>query len=158
HFNDDGTIEVLDAFGRSEDKILSDRSDPNANIVTQSFGADGPLQINSEDATVKKGDIILNGSDGFFENFGNHTEIAFLIKQSGAKTPKDVRNVLMREVLIRQRLLDTLDTTGQPHIELTHDAYAKAYRGVTGEDPPADWKGMWEGKVLDKMGNVGDAS
>ncbi len=157
-FKPNGEVEILDAYGRSEADILKSRSDPNANIVDQSLGGhSGPLQIRTKDVTVEKGDIVLNGSDGFFENFGSHAEIAFLIKQSGAKSPAEVRDVLMREVLIRQQLADTLQKSGQENMTLTPEAYAKAYQAVTGQEPPAGWKGMWEGKVLDMMGNVGEA-
>ncbi|MCC7345293.1 MAG: protein phosphatase 2C domain-containing protein [Deltaproteobacteria bacterium] len=157
-FKPNGEVEILDAYGRSEADILKSRSDPNANIVDQSLGGhSGPLKIRTKDVTVEQGDIVLNGSDGFFENFGSHAEIAFLIRESGAKTPAEVRDVLMREVLIRQQLADTLQKSGQENMPLTPEAYAKAYRAVTGQEPPSGWKGMWEGKVLDMMGNVGEA-
>ncbi|MCC6273541.1 MAG: FHA domain-containing protein [Deltaproteobacteria bacterium] len=157
-FKPDGGVEILDAYGRSETDILKSRSDPNANIVDQSLGGHaGPLQIKTKDMTLHRGDIVLNGSDGFFENFGSHAEIAFLIRESGARTPGEIRDVLMREALIRQKLADTLEKSGQENMALTPEVYAKAYQEVTGQVPPPGWKGMWEGKVLDMMGNVGDA-
>ncbi|MCE9624129.1 MAG: FHA domain-containing protein [Deltaproteobacteria bacterium] len=59
--------------------------------------------------------------------------------------------------MIRQKLADTLEKSGQENMVLTADAYGQAYKAVTGEEPPAGWKGMYEGRVLDMMGNVGDA-
>ncbi|MFO1462393.1 MAG: protein phosphatase 2C domain-containing protein [bacterium] len=157
-FKPDGQVEILDAYGRSEDQIKASRSNPHSNLVDQALGGHaGPIRIQSKDVTVQKGDLILSGSDGFFENFGSHSEIAFLIQQSGAQTPAEIRTVLMREVLIRQKLADTLEKSGKDNMVLTKESYAEAYRTVTGQEPPADFKGLWEGKVLDKMGNVGDA-
>ncbi len=146
---------------KNDTEVMQARMNPYSNYVDQAMGGhykEGKtsLQVVSKEAKdLHGGDIILTGSDGFFENFGTHGEIAKILQASGAKTPSEIRNVLMREALIRQRLLDMQGGYAKPPIELNHERYAQAYRDVTGNPPPKDWKGMHEGRWLDGNGYVG---
>ncbi len=121
-------------------QTLSLRMDPLANIVNKALGYNQEVIGGSPQVPLRSGDIVLAGSDGFFENFGSHNIISHIISQSGARSPSQIRDALMQEALIRQSLLAR--SADQP---ITHDTYTAAYREVTGQEPPSGWSGMYEG-------------
>lgn len=117
------------------------RIDPNANVVEHTIGSDAAVHTTSPVEDLLPGDIILAGSDGLFENFGSHDVIVELIRQSGARTPAAINQVVMEEALLRQALYK-LSRGGRT---LDHELYVQAYRLVhEGRDPPAGWAGMYE--------------
>lgn len=105
--------------------------------------------------TLARGTILLSGSDGLFEVFRDYNEIADLILASGAKTAAEIRDLLLTEALIRQRLCRMMFEAKGP-IELTRWRYVRAYREITGKAPPRGWKGKYEGLWIDINGYVGE--
>jgi serine/threonine protein phosphatase PrpC len=123
-------------------QTLDFRRDPQANIVEACLGGDAvqtPLDISSPDQALRAGDIVLTGSDGFFENFGSLDIVNHVVAHSGAKSASEIRDVLMQEALIRMSLMK--HGSGKM---LDHQVYIEAYRGVNGREPPPGWRGMYE--------------
>jgi serine/threonine protein phosphatase PrpC len=133
-------LNLLDDGRLQRGQTLDLRLDRFSHIVDTHLG--GPLKVDSSspDVPLQKGDIVLAGSDGFFENFGRLDIIANIVQRSGARTPAQVRDVLMQEALIRQSLLAKVSGRA-----INADDYARAYRQVTGgQEPPTGWRGMYE--------------
>jgi hypothetical protein len=139
-----GGYKLLDDGRLQRGQTLNLRMDPTANMVDLSLGHavkdDGKIPESTPDEPLETGDIVLVATDGFFENFGSLEMIHDIIKSSGARTPAEIRDVLMLEAMIRQNLLSV--AKGQA---INPDHYAQAYRQATGgQEPPSGWKGMYE--------------
>jgi protein phosphatase len=128
---------------------------PGAHIVFSSLGGSSgsDIRIDRSTATLRPGDLILSGTDGFFENFTTD-EIVSIIRNSGATDADGIRTVLMTEAQLRMEILGRI--TGDT--VLTPVLYREAYRAVTGREAPPDWRGMHEGYVLTPRGDVRDPS
>jgi len=118
-------------------------------------------------ATARRGQVLFTGSDGFWENWrGGPGEIAEFARRVGPpRSAERIHTALMEETLVRMRLLQsqrnspdlTQDRPGvltpRPALVLTREAYAQAYREVTGHAPP-DGPWRYEGMVLLDDGSV----
>jgi len=145
-------------------QTLDARSDEHANIVDSTLGGhDVKISFNAPDQPLRDGDIILAGSDGFFENFGRLDVMQEVIRLSGARTAAEIRDALMTETLVRMSLAKNAKNK-----VLSHGDYESAYREATGQEPPPNWHGMYEpwtdasGEVhrysLDGSGNLTHAN
>lgn len=92
-----------------------------------------------QERLLQTGDVLLVGSDGFFDNFGSFDIIGKVIAERGARTAAEIHEALFHEALIRMSLLEI-----GLNREITHDLYVLAYRKAIGREPPPDWKGMYE--------------
>ncbi|MBL7685699.1 MAG: FHA domain-containing protein, partial [Deltaproteobacteria bacterium] len=144
----EGAPYLLTPDGRlARGQTLTFRKDPVANIVLAGLGIHFKTDQSSPDRPVKKGDIVIVGSDGLFENFGSYDTIHLIIQRSGAKTATEIRDVLINESLVRMYLLKNYK--GQA---LTHEAYVYAYKQAVGKEPPKAWRGLYE-PFTDANGN-----
>jgi len=136
-----GMKTAVEASGRRQrSQTLVERLNPMANMVDGGIGLNAG-RIYHDKATLEEGDIIISGSDGFFENFGTFDEIAKVIQYSGQTTPSGIRDALMAESLLRMQLIKMNRSN---LLELTHETYQAAYKEVFKQEPPPGWRGMYE--------------
>lgn len=140
------------------DQMFIYRTDANANTVSEALGFKLQMTESFPDQPLKDGDVVLLGSDGFFENFATLEEIARIVQETGSRSPEVIRDALIRENLMRMSLLQQRKKARADYITLTAEVYKKAYEEVYGTPPPDGWKGRYEGWVLDSDGNVGYVS
>src|SRR5262245_3142580 len=90
--------------------------------VESFLGAGDGVVLHHQGCTLQAGDIVIVGSDGFFDNFGSHEVIGKIITQSGAKTASEIHEALFQEALIRMALLEIGNNQ-----DLSHELYVNAY-------------------------------
>lgn len=134
----------VEASGRRQrSQTLVERLNPMANMVDGGLGLNAG-KIHHDKTVLESGDLIISGSDGFFENFGSFDEIAQVIKNSGQTSASGIRDALMAESLLRMKLLSFTKENPAGFVELTPDVYRRAYKEVFQQDAPAGWRGMYE--------------
>lgn len=114
-----------------------------ANVVMHALGKGaGELPTQSSETTLNEGDVVLLGSDGFFENFGSLDLVGEIIRAVGAQTPTEIRDALMREVLVRQQLRAMARRGGS--FDISVPVLESIYRRVSGgESAPTGWVNHW---------------
>ncbi|HEX5034411.1 MAG TPA: hypothetical protein VFW62_08035, partial [bacterium] len=135
------------------------RVNPYRNAVDQGLGVrqenQTDIRVDTATHTAKKGQIVVLGSDGLFENFIGKGEMAELLKASGARTSQQMQLVLMNEALIRMSIFDRFSTEGRIGQAITHEDFVQAYQQVWGSPPPAG-KWRYEGMILQPKGLILD--
>lgn len=165
NFNVDPQAYTAREFGTNavlpRGQTLFARVNPLRNAVDQAVGSrqEGKLDIRVETAThaAKRGQIVVAGSDGLFENFTGKSEMAELLRLSGAKTAEQMQTVLINETLIRMAIYDRFIEEKRTGTAITHEDYAQAYQKIWGATPPAG-KWRYEGLILTAKGLILDPS
>lgn len=152
-------FKLLDDGRLDRGQTIDFRTDPHANVVDGALGYGDTVETSVPQQPLRDGDIVILGSDGLFENFGSLNLIHQIIRNSGAKTAGEIRDVVMTEALIRMSLCENAFNK-----ILSHKDYVAAYREATGQEPPAGWRGFYEpyrdasgqarGFRMDKKGNI----
>src|SRR5262249_5844161 len=136
----DGSPVALTEDGRFQrGQTMVGRLSPVAHIVEHTIGTDCQMNVTTPRQPLRRGDLILSGSDGFFENFGSYDVIVQILHAHGASSAVQSQGVLMEEAMLRQALLS--GTRRQTESQaLNHDYYLAAYRrSHGGAEPPPDW-------------------
>lgn len=152
-------FKLLDDGRLERGQTIDFRTDPYANKVDGALGHGDKIETSLPKEPLRRGDIVIMGSDGLFENFGSLSLVHQVVRQSGAKTAGEIRDALMTEALIRMSLRDNAFNK-----VLSHQDYVAAYREAAGHEPPANWRGFYEpyrdasgqarGHRMDNKGNI----
>ena len=115
----------------------------------------GPQEVTS--LRMREGQVLLVGSDGFWENFIDYREVRDIMMRAPDHSAEGLRSTLMTEVNVRQRLLEMRGRASEPWV-ITPERYREAYRDVTGGEPPASPPWRYLGGTLARDGRVTDAA
>lgn len=125
--------------------LLPQRLSPEAHLVGSMLDGGAIRKIDKLTFEMEKGDVLIIGTDGLFDNFGTLEEIALVLHRSGARTALEIKDTLMKESLLRMTLLQRkFELPDSVYLELSRDVYRAAYFELFKEEPPAHWKGMYE--------------